>query len=311
MKILVLGANGFLGLAIVEHFSSLGHEVHLVSRSSSALVNDGIFHQCSYTDLSSLFITAGPFDSVLHFAAPNQKECLLHPESSCSSLSHITQHLLDLCLLQAKPVRFLFASTFHVYSEGIETILESSPTSCSHPYPLSKLASESIIRTYSQSHSNVLPLIVRLPNVFGNSPLLRHNSSSLLIPDLCRQAICNSCIVLKSSGQQYRSFLPLPNFLHYLTFILTDDLNWLSDSIINFPGFTDQVINVASLIQSFFTKHFGLECNISFHSSVHDFKSTFPFITYSSSYKQIQPPTQDDYFDELYAVFEFYLSRFK
>lgn len=311
MKILVLGSNGFLGSTIVEYFSLLGHEVHSVSRTSTSIVNEGIFHQCSYTDLSALFNISGPFDSVLHFAAPNQQECVLDPEGSSSSLSHITQHLLDLCLIQSKPVRYLFASTSHVYSDTTDTISEFSSTNCSHPYPLTKLVSESILRPFWQSFANVIPLIVRLPNVFGVSPLLRTTPSNLLIPDLCRQAISDSRIVLNSSGQQFRSFLPLRNFLCYLSFILTDDLHWMSDPFINFPGFSAQVINVATSIQSLYSTHFGYDCKIILPSCVNKSESVFSPMTYGSIYTQLRPPTRDDYLAELYSVFQFYLSCLK
>lgn len=309
VKLLVLGANGFLGSAVVEYFSLLGHEVHSVSRSSFRVVTDGVFHHSQYTDLSPVFRNAGPFDGIIHFAAPNQRDCALDPDGSRNTLSQLTQHLLDLCLLQPHPVRLLFASTSHVYSPLTGTINESSATDSQQPYSQSKLESESILASVRTKLDYVIPLIIRLPNIYGVSPLLQISSSNLLIPDLCQQAISNSCLTLKSSGEQYRSFLPLPILMRHLLSFLTHDLDWMIAPIINLPGFSAKVIDVASSIGSLYEKQFGHPCDIIIPPSSSISPTAPTKFSYRSIYSQFRPPTEDEYLSELSSVFRFYFTR--
>ncbi len=64
MKVLVTGANGFVGSALCPRFSELGHEVVPVVRRQSNIANEVIVH-----DAASWKAALNGCDSVIHLAA--------------------------------------------------------------------------------------------------------------------------------------------------------------------------------------------------------------------------------------------------
>lgn len=137
MKILVTGANGFTGKHFVAYASNHGHTVHELE--SNLLDIDA---------LKSEVLSVTP-DAVVHLAAIS---FVGHKDLSAFYDINVigTTNLLDaLALLPKLPDRILLASSAHIYGNcDVSPIMETAAPAPVNHYATSKLAMESMARTY-------------------------------------------------------------------------------------------------------------------------------------------------------------------
>lgn len=144
MKVLVTGANGFLGRNLVAHLSERQDiEVLRFTRDNSL------------ADLRELVVEV---DFIYHLAGVNRPQ---DPREFQTGNADLTNTLCEAVEVSAKQIPILYTS--------------SSQADLDNPYGNSKHASEEILQNFSTKSGNKVYLF-RLPNVFGKWSRPNYNS---------------------------------------------------------------------------------------------------------------------------------------
>jgi UDP-glucose 4-epimerase len=186
--------------------------------------------------------------SILHLAGLNEIESLANPE-----LATLVNTIGTLRLLSAAEAagvtRFLFLSTAHVYGVPlVGTFGESTLPRPIHPYAISKRSAEDYVLA-AHDQGALAGIVVRLSNAFGwpADPDIRR--WTLIVNDLCRQAVVNRKLVLRSSGLQRRDFVTITDVCRAVEHLLTQPRERLGDGLFNLGGENPlRIIDMAKLI---------------------------------------------------------------
>jgi nucleoside-diphosphate-sugar epimerase len=166
MKVLVTGANGFVGSALCPHLAELGHKVVPVVRRQSNVSNDVIVH-----DAASWKAALNGCDSVIHLAA----RAHVMQDQERNPLQAFLVSNVDTTIELAKRAveagvrRFVFMSTIKVNGEETAQGCSFRPEDSidpKDPYAISKWEAEQ--RLFEIARKTGLELvIIRSPLVYG------------------------------------------------------------------------------------------------------------------------------------------------
>jgi UDP-glucose 4-epimerase len=209
MKILILGGLGYVGSRLSAYLKTEGLAITLAVRQNKQMPNwisqMGInTFTLNMADLNELSQAIPNFDLIINLIAANEMDAAANPavafEHTAVMAYNVTKNLKN----DAKLIHF---STFHVYGRSHGKISEATCPLPNHPYGVAHLAAEGMIRGAKKEQD---VMILRMGNAFGYPQDLNIASRwNLLVNDLCKQAVENKQIVLKSSGLQMRNFIPL------------------------------------------------------------------------------------------------------
>ena len=177
MRILILGAAGFLGSHLTDRFLREGHTVvgmdNFITGSPKNLEHLADEPAFSFVehDVSQFIAVDGPVDGVLHFASPaSPVDYLKLPIQTLKVGSLGTHNALGLA--KAKSARFLLASTSEVYGDpAVHPQPESywghvNPVGPRGVYDEAKRFAEAMTMAYHRYHQ-VDTRIVRIFNTYG------------------------------------------------------------------------------------------------------------------------------------------------
>ena len=167
--VLVTGANGFLGSALVNDLLESGYDVRALVRHPASpshrkavdiVVGDIRDPQCAKQASSGC-------DTIVHLAG--QAHALDDDHVSDQDYESInvdgTKHLLDGAVASGVR-RFIFASSVKVFGETtIDSVDESEPPTPQSPYARSKWMAEQLVASYAKG--SLATLSLRLPLVYG------------------------------------------------------------------------------------------------------------------------------------------------
>ena len=168
MKVLVTGANGFVGRALCPRLAELGYEVVPVVRRQSNIADEVIVH-----DAASWKAALNGCDSVIHLAA--RAHVMQDQERNPLQAFRVSNvdTTIDLAksAVEAGVRRFVFMSTIKV--NGEETILGSSfrPADLAapkDPYAISKWEAEQVLWQIA-AEMGMEVVVIRPPLVYGPS----------------------------------------------------------------------------------------------------------------------------------------------
>lgn len=205
-KILVTGANGFVGQRLVPALLERGHIIVAVDKHFyEPPAGSNCFSIQSYIE-DSLFLSdvdIADCDTVIHLAntariEPSWKE---PGEYYRNNISVTTDFFRRCQRLGVK--RFIHFSSSSVYGNNNKKHQsETSPLSPVSPYAISKMAGEQSLKSYA--HSTQL-LIVRPFTMFGETMELDQNA--LAIGKFIRAWTKDEPLILHSGGSQLRDFV--------------------------------------------------------------------------------------------------------
>ena len=131
-------------------------------------------------------------------------------------LDKFTQNGLD---------RFIYFSTIHVYGKlPKKMVTEDQPTSPLNAYGLTHLLSENICNYYNKI-TDTKCINIRLSNSYGSPIFKENNCWWLVINDLCKTAIENNEIKLKSDGSSQRDFIHGDDVARAIEVLLNTDIS--------------------------------------------------------------------------------------
>jgi UDP-glucose 4-epimerase len=222
MKILITGANGFIGSYLAAYFLQKGEEVIASSRqfndSTKKLLAKAILLDLDVLDkdaLNKLSVTA---DVIIHTATANDiisKDTLKGIELSAVG----TKNILDLAL-QNKISKVIVFSTLQVYGTELNgAVNENSPLHYQNDYGLNHLFGEMYAELYARQ-GKLQTVSVRPSNVYGRILTDAFNRWSLVPGCFCKEAVESGTVTIKSSGLQMRNFINLQNLSRAVETIL-------------------------------------------------------------------------------------------
>jgi UDP-glucose 4-epimerase len=156
--------------------------------------------------------------------------------------------------------RFIYFSTAHVYGAPLTGhFTEETPTKAAHPYATTHLEAESAVGT-AHDRGEMLGIRVRLSNGFGRSMAYETTDWRTLTSDLCRQAVFEKRMEMRTDGLQERNFITktdIARAVHHLIALPKTDVN---NGLFNLGGSQSRtLLSMANMIQEQAQKRFDVE----------------------------------------------------
>lgn len=253
-KVLITGASGYLGGRIA--LSLIGDknvELRLASRRAgnikyptSEKINTISLNVSSEKELTA---ACDGMDAVIHLAALNEIDSLADPEKAMLVNGIGTLKLVK-AAESARVKKLIYFSTAHVYGGPLTgRITEESVPTPAHPYAITHRVAEDFVLAAHRRRA-VIGVVLRLTNAFGAPADPYVNRWTLLVNDLCRQAVEKRRMILRSSGLQARDFIPLEDVASAARHFLHLPLTGCADGLFNLgAGHSILVIDMAERIQ--------------------------------------------------------------
>jgi len=210
MKVLVTGGAGFIGSHVVDTLIQENCQVVIVDNLSTGLQGnihkEALFIQMDIrsNQLLELFIRE-KFDYVIHLAAQTMvHKSLEMPDYDCDVNISGTVNILEACR-KTNVKRIVFSSTAAVYGNVHSLpVLETSPTSPTSFYGLSKLTCENYLALYNQLFG-LEYVALRYANVYGERQ--GDGGEGGVISIFTRKIHMGEPVVTFGDGSQTRDFI--------------------------------------------------------------------------------------------------------
>lgn len=202
MRILVTGANGYLGRAVVDHLVSAGYEpIGMVRTERTSLPVET--RTSDLLDEISLRKALHEIDAVVHLAGLTRaRESTVDPLPYFRVNTSGTVALLD-AMEEAGVARLIFASTGAVYGNpDRQPMTEDLPDMPPHPYAASKLAAELAIGAQART-GRLSATVLRLMNVAGGAD----PDPTRLVPRALAAAFDRSRLDVNGGGEAVRDYV--------------------------------------------------------------------------------------------------------
>jgi UDP-glucose 4-epimerase len=183
-------------------------------------------------------------DTVIHFAALNEIDSARDPDRALIVNGLGTQKLVRSAVFEGVE-RFIYFSTAHIYGAPLEGVIteESLPRPV-HPYAITHRYAEDTVLAASRECC-IRGIVIRLSNSIGAPINGNVDRWSLISNDLCRQAIINHELQLKSPGLQVRDFIALSDVARAVAHVISLDANRLGNGLFNLGG--EQPLSILDL----------------------------------------------------------------
>ncbi|MEM2210710.1 MAG: GDP-mannose 4,6-dehydratase [Nitrososphaerales archaeon] len=210
MKVLVTGANGFIGKHLVRYLRERGFNVIDLDLKSSTIIGD----ISDWNFVSSLEHLN--FDAIVHLAAMVEIKDSLDDTHRCYQVNSFgTLNLLELAF-KKKVDRFVYSSSANVYGLPLELpVKETTPFNPRTPYDYSKVVSEYLIQSYYTNRG--LPIVIlRSWKLFGE-----YESENKVIPRFIKSCLLNQPIPLYNGGRDTTDPYYILNYCYAVELALT------------------------------------------------------------------------------------------
>lgn len=269
-NILVLGAGGFIGNALVSRLINQGHYVRGVDIKhpdfNNSAANEFLLLDLRDVDKTKMAITINEdcFDEIYHLAADMGGADYIftgkHDADIISNSITITVNLLTEQVklnqeLGKNKTKIFYSSSACVYPQHNQTDPENPdckedsvyPANPDSDYGFEKLFSERLFKAYARNY-NIPIRIARYHNVYG--PLSAYDGGREKAPAaLCRKVLqAQSDIVIYGDGNQTRSFLYIEDALDATLLLMDSDyadaINIGSEEMISINDFVDMIMSI-------------------------------------------------------------------
>ena len=213
MKIIITGANGFIGSYLCSFLLKKNYSLICIARQFDSSIKKTLagaeFVELDVLNKPQLEKLSLSADAIIHTATANDivsKVTLAGIELSTIG----TKNMLDFAVKNGINKCIVF-STLQVYgTELTGSIDENSPLHFQNDYGLNHLYAELMAEMYTRQQK-VNCVAVRPSNVYGRILSKSFNRWTLVPGCFCKEAIEKGTITINSSGNQMRNFINLEN----------------------------------------------------------------------------------------------------
>lgn len=252
-NVLITGGLGYVGGRVSQHLSLDQELFPLVGTRSADDLKPGWLERGRIVNFDmlrdeTLDLACRDADTVIHFAALNEIDSASNPEQA-TIVNGIGTFKLLKAALRAGVKQFIYFSTAHIYRAPlVGVITEETLPKPVHPYAITHKVAEDFVLSELYK-GDMKTVVLRLSNGFGAPTHHNVNRWTLVVNDLCRQAVENKKLVLKSSGLQYRDFITLHDVCRAVSHIMALQASQLDNGIFNLGGENSlRIIDVAELV---------------------------------------------------------------
>ncbi|MDT5095399.1 MAG: hypothetical protein QOH60_4762 [Mycobacterium sp.] len=213
MRILVTGADGYLGCLLTPQLMADGHDVvaldtgyyksgWLCSPSVIAATPPGydVVPQMLSRDIRDVTVAdLRGFDAVVHMAEMSNDPLGSLVGEVTYEVNHLGSVQLAKCAKRAGVSRFVYMSSCSVYGVADGTVDETSPINPLTPYAICKALVERDLS--AMADDNFSPTFLRNATAFGASPRMRFD---IVLNNLCGLAWVENTIAMSSDGTPWR-----------------------------------------------------------------------------------------------------------
>lgn len=200
MRVLLTGADGFVGRHLTPALKARGHAVLALTGPSAS---DG--HAVDLLNMDALKREVGDFrpEVVLHLAAQSSvKEAWDYPQLTIAVNVIGTLNLWQ-AVVQPELQQFIYISSSEVYGEtSHERLTEDHPLTPMNPYAVSKAAAEQLLQMTVQQHPATRLTILRPFNHVGPG-----QAESFAVPSFARQVLQSERYIFVGNLTAVRDFL--------------------------------------------------------------------------------------------------------
>ena len=275
-NLLITGGMGYLGGRIVQYLSektdfTLRLSTRKPNQKSSEWLKNGKTVQLDLISGKELEFERACDDiqCIIHLAAFNEIESINNPELATTVNGIGTIKLLR-AAEKAGVERFIYFSTAHVYGAPLQgSITEKSLPRPVHPYAIThKIAEDFVLAAHDRKA--LTGIVLRLSNGFGTPAHRDIDRWTLLVNDLCRQAVNTGKLVLRSSGVQRRDFITLHDVCRATSHFISLPPGRCFDGLFNLGGdCLLRIIDMAQLIIERSQKILGFKPEIILPGALH------------------------------------------
>ncbi|MCX6666553.1 MAG: NAD-dependent epimerase/dehydratase family protein [Euryarchaeota archaeon] len=267
MNILITGGLGYLGGRLADHLLKKNiHELTLTTYPEIYKIPDSLkninIQNVNILDKERLIEVCKDIDYIIHLAATNEIMSVTNPHEALKITAEGTLNILEV----AKEIginKFMYFSTFHVYGpiKGMKITEKQLPNPV-HPYSITHYIAELYVNQFRQNY-DFETIIIRLSNSYGAPLTADVDRWTLVVNDLCYQAIKYGQLQLKSSGKQHRDFIPMRDVLHAVDLLLSTPYEKVGDGLFNVgSGYSISIREMCERISTIYYKQYGKQLPI-------------------------------------------------
>jgi UDP-glucose 4-epimerase len=261
--VLLVGGFGNLGGRIGAHLGSLeGHRIVLASRKKQDAPNwakSAQTIQLDLTDPATFSNIPTSVNCIIQLAGTNDVDSAQNPELAHRVTAEGTSALLNNAVDNGVE-RFIYFSTAHVYGAPLTgNFTEESPTNTTHPYATTHLEAELAVGA-AHERGEILGIRVRLSNGFGRPMTYEAADWRTLTSDLCRQAVLEKRMEMRTDGLQERNFITKTDIARAVQHLIALPTSQISDGLFNLGGSQSQtLLAMATTIQERAQEKYSIE----------------------------------------------------
>ncbi len=260
MNILITGGLGYIGGRLTEYLMNQnGHNVTVTTIFDNNVIPDSIkgvkVRKVDVLDKPMMIQVCAGIDYIIHLAALNEIMSTKKPHDALRITVEGTLNALEAAVEQ-KVKKFMYFSTFHVYGPNKGTrITEELLPNPIHHYSTTHYMSELYVNQFRQTN-NLETVIIRLSNSFGAPLTTDVDRWSLVVNDLCYQAVKDGQLKLNSSGEQHRDFIPLCDVLQAVDILINTPYAKLGNGVVNVgAGYSISILDMCKKIQQIYSNY--------------------------------------------------------
>ena len=262
MNILITGGLGYIGGRLTDYLLKKNiHNLTLTVYPEIGKIPDtfkDINIQCvDVLNRDKLTEVCKDIDYIIHLAATNEIVSAKKPHEALKVTVEGTLNVLE-AAKERGINKFMYFSTFHVYgpNKGVKITEKLLPNPI-HPYAITHYMAELYVNQFKHNY-NFETVIVRLSNSFGAPLSTDVDRWTLVVNDLCYQAIKYGNLKLKSSGEQHRDFIPITDVLRAVDLLMNTPYSKLGDGVFNLgAGYSISVKEMCERIDKVYFKNYG------------------------------------------------------
>lgn len=261
MKVLLTGATGYLGSELALELRTQGHEIWCLTRRPVEIPGIEIDRHVMHDLQQPIGLASEPFDLVIHAAGANDVASR-DPLTALAMTTLSARHVAEFASRQRDPT-LVYVSTFQVYGCDEGEVSERTPCAPRNDYALTHLFAEQWIEQFGRTHG-LRWLVVRPANIAG-VPRAGAMSRWTLAPGcFCQDAMREQCVVVRSTGNQYRDFLPLADVARQVVDVSGEFDRFAGQALNICAGVSLTIREVAELAVERYKALFRQSCDLQF-----------------------------------------------